>query len=283
VPHAVTSAIAFTLGFRSRLLTVSNGCASGLDAVAIAAAEIARDRADIVIAGSSDAAVTPYVFKCFEASRRVSLRNDRPREASRPFDRDRDGGVASEGAGVVILENLEHALARGATPYATIGGFGTGADYPDSPEGSGLEDAMRQALIESPLRPEHIDHISAHAPSDAHMDSYEVAAIKRIFGPHAYRVPVTSIKGNTGNPMSVGGVHQLIAAALAMRHGLVPPTANLVNPDPACDLDHVPGQPRAAQLAHVLINTHGFGRGNSALVLHGFDDGGRASGLRRAP
>lgn len=267
IPHAVTSAISFGLGLEARLLTVSNGCASGMDAVAVAAEEIRHGRSDVILTGSADAALTSYVFKCFESSRKMSLRNDAPAKASRPFDRDRDGGVASEAACILVLENMAQALARGARPYAEIISYGSCADLPNSKEGAGLQRAMEKALANAALRKERIDHINAHAPSDTHMDRTEVEMIKNVFGSHAYRIPVTSIKGSTGNPMAVGGVLQIVAAALSMRHDSVPPTCNLDHADPQCDLDHVSGVPRMLPIEHALVNTHGFGRGNSSLIM----------------
>ena len=271
VPHAVTSAISFSLGFQARLMTISNGCASGMDAVATAAESIRRGSVDLIVAGSSDAALTPYVFKCFESSRKVSLRNDAPDKACRPFDRDRDGGVAAEAAGILIIENLQHALARGATIYAELSGYGSSADVPGDREGSGLKRAMLAAMANGACPPEQINHIDAHAPSDPHMDRIEVELIKEVFGEHAYRIPVTSIKGATGNPMAVGGVLQMIAASLSLHHQVVPATTNLEIPDPQCDLDHVIGAPRHLPMDRTMVNTHGFGRGNSCVLLDHYE------------
>ncbi len=270
IPHAVTSAVSFGLGFQAQLSTVSNGCASGLDALCQATALIREGRSDLVLAGSSDAALAPYTFKAFEASRKMSLRNDSPEKACRPFDRDRDGGVAAEGAAILVLEHVEHALARGARILAEVVSFGTSADSPESREGSGLERAMRLAMANAGCGPREIDCINAHAPSDPHMDRIEVELIKRVFAERAYRIPVTSVKGNTGNPMAVGGVLQVVSAALSLYNQTVPPTANLEAPDPKCDLDHVPGQPRRTHLQRALVNAHGFGRGNTCLVLDAF-------------
>jgi 3-oxoacyl-[acyl-carrier-protein] synthase II len=270
IPHAVTSAIAFGLGFQARLATISNGCASGLDALWQAAREVREGKTDLALAGSADAALAPYVFKCFEASRKMSMRNDEPGRASRPFDRDRDGGVAAEGAGVLVIENLEHALARGATIYAEMISYGSSADSPSSREGEGLERAMRSALANAGCAPEAISCVNAHAPSDTHMDRIEVELIKQVLGPHAHRIPVTSIKGHTGNPMAVGGVLQAIESALSLYHQVLPPTANLETADPQCDLDHVPGAPRHLALERAMVNTHGFGRGNSCMLLDAF-------------
>ncbi len=270
IPHAVTSAVSFSLGFQARLSTVSNGCASGVDALCQAATEIRQGRSDLVLTGSADAALAPYTFKAFEASRKMSLRNDAPEKACRPFDRNRDGGVAAEGAAILVLENLEHALARGATIFAEIIGYGSSADSPESKEGAGIERAMRLAMANAGCAPCDIDCISAHAPSDPHMDRIEVGLIKSVFGDRAYRIPVTSVKGNTGNPMAVGGVLQIISAALSLHHQTVPPTANLEVPDPQCDLDHVAGQARRLHLSRAMVNTHGFGRGNSSILLDAF-------------
>jgi len=267
VPHATGSAITYTLGFDARLLTISNGCASGVDAVAYGASEIRRGKAEVVLAGAADSSVTRYVFECFSKSRKLSTRNEEPERASRPFDRERDGGIISEAAGIMVIEDLAHARARGAVPYAEVTGYGSGADPGGQPVGAGLAGSMRKAMSNVPCRPEAISHISMHAPSDSHMDQFETELIKKGFGDHAFRMPVTSVKGATGNPMGAGGILQAIAAALSIRDGLVPPTANLENPDPACDLDYVMGTPRAALLEKVLVNTHGFGRGNSSIVL----------------
>ena len=267
VPHAVSSSIGQILGFHSKLFTISDGCASGLDAVANAANMIRNGETDIVIAGSSDSAITHYVFKGFGRSRMLSTRNDAPEKASRPFDRDRDGGIVSEGAGIFIMESLEHAISRNAKQYAEIIGFGTSTDQPGTPNGSGMKEAIRFAIADALKKPDQIDAVSCHAPSDEHMDRIEVAHIKSVLGSHARNIPVFSVKGVTGNAMAVGGVHELIASALSIKHGQIPPTANLDNPDPECDLDHVPHSFRSLSLNTVLVNTHGFGHGNSSLVL----------------
>ena len=267
IPHIVGSSIAFTQGLNTRSLTVSTGCASGLDAVGLAADEIRRGKADIAIAGAADSVMSRFVFECFCKSRKLSEHNEDPARASRPFDRTRDGGVAAEGAGVVVLENLEHAMARGIDPYGEITGYANSADPPQPVEGLGLETAMRMALANAARHPDQIDFINAHGPSDAHMDAIETKLIKQVLGPHAYRTPVSSIKGITGNPMGVGCMHQLIAAALSLRHNIVTPTANWTERDPACDLDYVPNTPREMACNVIMINTHGFGRGNSALIL----------------
>ena len=265
IPHAVASAIAYGHELDAPLLTVSDGCASSLDAVAAAAAMIRQGKADIAIAGGSDSSMSRFIFESFTRSRKVSTRNEEPARASRPFDRDRDGGLVAEGAGIMILESREHALARRAHTYARIEGYANFADRPGSREGEGLGRTMHMALANACLGAGLIDAVFAHAPSDSHMDAIETEMIKQALGPHAFRIPVTSIKGVTGNPLGAGGVMQLAAACFSMKHGVVPPTANYEHPDPLCDLDY-PAAPRAARLRHAMINTHGFGRGNATLI-----------------
>jgi 3-oxoacyl-[acyl-carrier-protein] synthase II len=267
VPHAVGSAMTYTLGFPAELTTVSDGCASGLDAIAMAARKIMQGQFDVALAGGADSSMERYSFECFDKSRKISIRNTEPQKASRPFDLERDGGVVSEGSGVVFLENLEHALARGAIPYAEIVGYGSAADSSCLEEGAGMQDAMEIALLNASLLPSDIDVISAHAPSDSHMDVIEVNAIKNIFGDYAYKMPVSSVKGVTGNALGAGCAHQFVAAALSMKYSFVIPTANLDRYDPLCDLDHVPWVGRRQSIEYCMIDTHGFGRGNSALII----------------
>lgn len=267
IPNAAASAIAYALNLKARLTTISDACASGLDAIAVAADIIRSGKSDIAIAGGADSVITRVVFEAFAKSRKLSTRNDEPARASRPFDRARDGGLVGEGAGILILENSAQAMARGATIYGELIGFGTCADAPGSEEGSGLERSMNLALANAPRQAAQIDAVFAHGSSDPIMDRVESHAIARVLGAHAYRIPVTSIKGVTGNSMGAGGIFQIAAASLALRHGLVPPTANYEFPDPECDLDYVPKTPRIARLMTVMINTHGFGRGNSSLLL----------------
>ncbi len=267
IPNAMGSAVAYTLGINAQLLTISTGCASGLDAVASAAEAINKGKAEIALAGAADAAVVRYVFECFSGARKLSQRNDEPEKANRPFDRDRDGGVISEGSAVMILENIEHAKARGAEAYCEISGYGTCADPINSEEGGGLKTAMQKALDNASLHKDRVDYINAHGPGDQNMDRCETRLIKEVFGEHAFHIPVSSIKGVTGNPMGVGCAHQLVAAALTIKNGIIPPTTNLENPDPECDLDYVPSVAREYAPATVLVNTHGFGRGNSSILL----------------
>lgn len=267
IPHAATSAIAYLHDVQTDLMTVSNGCASSLDAVAYAARLIRKGYADIAIAGGAESSMSRYSFECMLKSRRCCTLNDEPRRASRPFDRDRQRGVLSEGAGLVVLENLDHALARGCRPYAEVAGYASCADIKMMGEGNGMERAMQKALANARMDPCEITYVSAHGPSDIDMDIEETRCIKGVFGEHAYETPVMSIKGVTGCPAGAGGVLQAIAACLSIREGKIPPTANYDTPDPDCDLDYVPGHYRRNRVDAVLVNTHGFGRGNSCIVL----------------
>lgn len=264
---SAVSALSAMWGVSSRLLTVSNTCVGGLDAIASAAGEIQEGKADIAVAGGSDAAIVPTVLAGLCAAGMVSNRNDVPLEASRPFDRDRDGGVLAEGAGIVILENLKGARARGARIFLEILGYGSSADRIDGESGNGLETSVREALDNSAMYPFQADAILAHGPSDAVLDRMEAVALNRVFGPHARRAPVYSIKGVTGNPLAAGGAHQVIAAGLSFASGRLPPTANCRNPDPDCDLDLVRDEPRRFRARTLLINAHGSGRVNSSLML----------------
>jgi len=265
IPNAAGSAIIYTHGIQARLLTVSDGCASALDAVATAAHLVRDGEADFAIAGGTDSTIDHYVYECLTKARKLSLMNDTPEKACRPFDRDRTGGVVAEGAGIVIIENLESALGRGAQPYAEIIGYGSHADLDGTTEGSGLELAMQRALADSALRPCDVGFISAHGPGDPEMDRQEALLIAKVFNTHP--VPVMSVKGSTGNAMGVGGVHQVIATALSMRDRLIPATVNLDHPEPDMTIDLVRGATRRCEWEYSMVNTHGFGRGNSSLIL----------------
>ena len=266
-PQAVAAAIAQYVEIPTQLLTISTACAAGLDAIAHAVELIRSEKADIAIAGGTDAPIVPVPFANLSAAGLASTRNDAPEKASRPFDRDRDSGVISEGAGVVVIENLECARARGAEPYIEITGYSLKADSDWGTPACGLQDTMRQALINAGKRPEQVDYICAHGPSHPVLDRNETEMIKRVFNSLAYTIPVSSIKGVLGNPLAAAGPLQVIACALACREHLIPPTANYEIEDPACDLDYVPGQARRCQIRCALINAHGVGGGNSSMVV----------------
>jgi 3-oxoacyl-[acyl-carrier-protein] synthase II len=266
-PQAAANVIANRIGACANGATVSSACPSGLDAIAIAAAMIRSGETDIGIAGGTDAPITPLAMASFIASGLSSQRNSEPERASRPFDLSRDSGVISEGAGILILENLKHAEARGAKPYVEISGYGTQRDLDAQRPASGLEFSMGLALANAGYGPDEIDYISAYGPSHPMLDAIEVDIIKRVFGRRAYLLPVSSIKGVTGNALAAGGPFQVIACALSIRDQLLPPTANYEVADPACDLDCVPNRARKAKLNSALVNVRGLGGSASSMVL----------------
>jgi 3-oxoacyl-(acyl-carrier-protein) synthase len=266
-PQAATSAIGEVLGIPAEGLTVSTGCPSGLDAVSAAVDMIRSDRTDLALAGGADAPITPLAFATFVAASLASTSNLSPERTSRPYDRDRDTGVISEGAGVLVLEGKEAALARGADPYIEIIGYATNMDRKGDEAGTGLEDTMLAALANAGHRAEDIDWICGHGPGHPVLDRVETAMIKKVFGKRAYELPVSSIKGATGNPLAAAGPLQLATCALAVHSGIIPPTTNLENPDPACDLDYVAEGPRHAEVNCCLLNIHGIGGVNSSMVV----------------
>jgi 3-oxoacyl-[acyl-carrier-protein] synthase II len=224
-----------------------------------------------MLAGGTEAAIEPIGIAGFCAARAMSTRNDDPEHASRPFDANRDGFVMGEGAGVLVLESLEHAQARGAPIYAEVLGYGATADayhitQPD-PAGDGALRAMRKALHDAGLQPTAIDYINAHGTSTRYNDAIETLAIKRLLGEHAYRVPVSSTKSVTGHLLGAAGAVEAAICVLALQHQVVPPTINYEHPDPECDLDYVPNEARPATLRYVMTNSFGFGGHNSVLVL----------------
>lgn len=268
LPQAPANVIADRIGACANATTISSACPSGLDAVADAAAMIRNGEADFAIAGGSDAPITPITVASFAAAKMNSLRNDEPEKASRPFDLDRDSGVISEGAAVFVLENLESAEARGTRPYLEIIGYSKQRDVDPNVNGSGLEYSMKMALANAERTINDIDYISAYGTGHPVLDVVEVATIKRVFGERSYSVPVSSIKGVTGNPLAAGGPFQLTACALAMREQTIPPTANYETPDSNCDLDFVPNRLRKAKLNCAIINVRGLGGSASTMVVN---------------
>jgi len=265
-PHCVATTLAEYIGKRVAFQTVAAACKAGADAVLAAVEAIRVGRADIVIAGGTDASICASTCAAFCTSGMLSSRNEDPHHASRPFDRDRDGGVLGEGAGIMVLESLAHARARGAPMWLEICGGASHADTFGTPAANGLGTCMALALANARLDSGAIDYVCAHGPSDPLIDRMETVMIRNTLGPRAYRIPVSSIKGVTGNPLAAAGPLEIITCALAMRDNLVPPTANYTTPDPACDLDYVP-QARRMRLEHALINVHGMGGGNTVLVV----------------
>ncbi len=275
IPGSIINAAAGQLsilhGLRGPNLALVTACTTSTHSVGIAARCIQHGDADAMVAGGSEMAFTPLGLGSFGQARALSLRNDEPARASRPWDRDRDGFVMAEGAGAMMLEEYEHARRRGARIYAEFIGFGMSGDAhhitapPEDGEGARL--AMVNAVRDAGLAPEDIDYINAHATSTELGDRAETVAIKRAFGDHAYRLAVSSTKSMTGHLLGAAGVVEAIFSVLAIRDGVLPPTINLENPDPECDLDYVPGSARQAPVRVALSNSFGFGGTNGSLVF----------------
>jgi len=251
---------------------VATACASATNAMGDALRSIQRGDAEVMITGGSEAAVIELSVAAFAAMHALSTRNDDPPRASRPFDRDRDGFVVSEGAGILIFEELEHARKRSARIYAEVLGYGMSADgghiaQPDQ-TGAGAAAAMRHCLADAGADPETLDYINAHGTGTPLGDIAETRAIKQVLGSRARQVPVSSTKSATGHPLGASGGLELIATALAIRHGILPPTINLDHPDPECDLDYVPHQARNCTVRQAMSNSFGFG-GHNACILVG--------------
>lgn len=271
-PHAVAEALTRFLRLPLSLSTVSTACVAGSEAVARAANMIRTGVSDIAIAGAADAPITSFGMAGFLSSRLVPAINGRdPSIASRPFDRDRIGGFPAEGAGVLVIEDLRSAISRGVRVYAEIAGSCGNSDEPGEEPSTGLAGTMEGALADAGLAAGEVDYVCAAGPSDRVLDRVETGAIKAALGPVAYRIPVSSIKGATGNPLSAAGPLQLAATAMAIARGLIPPTANYEHPDPACDLDYVPRQPRRAMVGAALVNSHGMGGTNYSVVMRRVD------------
>jgi len=267
LPHAVSSVIGDDLGISNQRFTFSSACSAGLDALALAAELIRAGKSDLVIAGGMDAPVTPLAVASFGKSGLMPPLEAHMERCSRPFDRQRIGGILAEGGGMFIVERWEHAEARGIKPLAEILGYGNCADASGTPPGAGLARSMAVAISNSGLMPADIDYVCAHGPSDPVIDRVETEMIKQVMGQHAYRIPVSSIKGVTGNPLAGAGPLQVAACAQMFGQDTVSPTANYEEPDPDCDLDYVPNKPYAMSINRALINLHGLGGGNSSLVV----------------
>ena len=272
--HQLTAHIAEEFDLLGPNYSCLTACAAGTQAIGEALELIRQGDADLVLAGGAHSMVYPVGVTGFSLLSALSRRNDAPTRASRPFDRLRDGFVVGEGAGVVILEELEHARARGATIHAELTGYGSTADafrVTDShPEGRGATSCMRQALADARLAPEVIGYINAHGTSTRVNDLSETIAIKKVFGEYAYRVPISSSKSMLGHLIGAAGAVELVIGIMAMREGVLPPTINYENPDPDCDLDYIPNVAREVRARHVLSNSFGFGGQNVSLVVSRF-------------
>jgi len=249
-------------------------CSASAHAIGDAFEIIKRNDADVMIAGGSEAAITPMGVGGFAAMRALSTRNDEPQRASRPFDKDRDGFIMGEGAGVIILEELEFATRRGAQIYAELVGYGMSADAfhitAPSEDGDGAMRVMQAALDRAGVQPQQVDYINAHGTSTPYNDKLETLAIKRVFGEHARKVAISSTKSMTGHLLGAAGGLEAGITVLAIRHQLIPPTINYETPDPECDLDYVPNRKRPAKIEFALSNSFGFGGTNGALLFKRF-------------
>ncbi len=249
-------------------------CSASAHAIGDAFEIIKRDDADIMIAGGSESAITPMGVGGFAAMRALSTRNDDPQTASRPFDKDREGFVMGEGAGVIVLEELEFAKRRGAPIYAELVGYGMTADAfhitAPSEDGDGAARVMEMAIKRAGITPAQVDYVNAHGTSTPYNDKLETMAIKRVFGEHAYKVAISSTKSMTGHLLGAAGGVEAAIAVLAIRHQVIPPTINYETPDPDCDLDYVPNTKREAKIDYVLSNSFGFGGTNAALLFKRF-------------
>ncbi len=271
VPSSFAVEVAWATGAEGPATVVSTGCTSGLDAVGHATELIREGSADVMIAGATDAPISPITMACFDAIKATTPRHDDPAHASRPFDGTRNGFVLGEGSAVFVLEELESARRRGAHIYAEIAGFGSRCNAFHMtglrPDGLEMAEAIRIALDEARLAPEAIDYVNAHGSGTKQNDRHETAAFKLSLGEHARRTPVSSIKSMVGHSLGAIGSIEIAACALAMEYGVVPPTANLHTPDPECDLDYVPLTARERRLDSVLSVGSGFGGFQSAIVL----------------
>ena len=265
---------AIHIGFKGPNLCTTTACASGAHGVGEAFRIIQRGDADVAVGGGTESCITPLSIGGFCALMALSRRNDAPAKASRPFDKERDGFVMGEGAGVMILEELEHAKRRGARIYAEMAGYGRTADAyhmtaPD-PEGTGAAKAMEFALADAQLNPEQVSYINAHGTSTELNDKIETLAIKRVFKDHAKRVPVSSTKSMTGHLIGAAGGVEAVISCLSIVHGVLPPTINYDTPDPDCDLDYVPNHARKTAVHAALSNSLGFGGHNATVIFKAF-------------
>ena len=263
--------IAIRIGARGPNMALATACASGTNALGEAAEMIRRGSADVMIAGGAEAAITALSMAGMNVMTALSTRNDDPQTASRPFDKNRDGFLMGEGAGILILESLEYAQARGAKILCEFSGYGTTDDahHISAPaeNGAGAAISMSLALQNADLKPEDVSYINAHGTSTYLNDKSETAAIKTVFGEQAYKIPVSSTKSMTGHLLGASGALEGVISAMAIMNNILPPTINYETPDPVCDLDYVPNQPRKAEPNYVMSNSFGFGGHNATLIL----------------
>ncbi|MDQ3917134.1 MAG: beta-ketoacyl-ACP synthase II [Acidobacteriota bacterium] len=280
IPSAIVNLaagqVSIRFGAKGPNSATATACSAGAHAIGDSFKIIQRGDADVMICGGAESAITPMSVAGFAAMRALSTRNDDPEHASRPFERDRDGFIIGEGAGIFILEELEFARARGARIYAEVVGYGMTGDafhitMPDE-TASGAVRVMTKAIADAGISPEEVDYINAHGTSTPYNDKFETLAIKKTFGEHAYRLAVSSTKSMTGHLLGAAGGIEAVFSVLAIQEGKLPPTINYVNPDPDCDLDYVPNEPREASVRYALSNSFGFGGTNAALLFKRYDE-----------
>lgn len=269
--NAASGHVSIEYGLRGVNYAVATACASAANAIGDAFKAIQYEDADVMITGGTEAAMTPMGLSGFANMKALSRRNEAPQKASRPFDLDRDGFVMGEGAGLIVLEELGHALARGARIYAELIGYGASADaghitQPD-PEGTGAAKAMSGALRDGRMNTDEIDYVNAHGTSTPLGDKAETMAMKSVFGEHARRFSVSSTKSHLGHLLGASGGVELVLSVLAFRDQVAPPTINLDTPDPECDLDYTPHEPRKRQIRYAMSNSFGFGGHNASLII----------------
>jgi len=276
ISDSAAGMLAIRTGARGPNMSLATACASGTNAIGEAAEMIRRGAADAMIAGASEAAITAVSMAGMNVMTALSTRNDAPEKASRPFDKNRDGFMMAEGSGILILESLEHARARGAKILCEFTGYGTSDDahHISAPaeNGAGAAISMRLALEDAGLEPVDIDYINAHGTSTPLNDKSETAAIKTVFGEQAYNIPVSSTKSMTGHLLGASGALEAVISAKVILEGVLPPTINYETPDPDCDLDYVPNQARKAEPVHVMSNSFGFGGHNATLILSRYQE-----------
>ncbi|MBI2557295.1 MAG: beta-ketoacyl-ACP synthase II [Planctomycetes bacterium] len=270
--NAASAQVAIRFGLKGPNYALVTACTTGVNAIGEAVRIIQRGDADIMIAGSSEALSSPLGFAGFSAMKALSTRNDAPQKASRPFDKDRDGFVISEGAGVIVVEELETARKRGANIYAEVLGYGLNGDAyhiaAPEPNGNGAMRCMRSALEDAQCNSEEIDYINAHATSTPIGDNIEIKAIKKVFGEYAHKIPISSTKSMLGHQLGASGSVEAIICAMVIKEGVIPPTINYETPDPECSgLDFVPNVAREKKVKKVLSNSFGFGGHNASIIL----------------
>jgi 3-oxoacyl-[acyl-carrier-protein] synthase II len=274
IPNMAPGMVAMQFGAQGPNISTVTACASGAHAVGDAFKTIQRGAAKAMITGGVESVITPLGVAGFNSLKALSTRNDEPERASRPFDLDRDGFVMAEGGGILIMEELEFAKARGAKIYAEVAGYGLSGDAyhmtAPSPDGTGAVLSMQQALADAGLHPEAVDHINAHGTSTPLNDAAETMAIKKVFGERAYKIPVSATKSMTGHLLGGAGAVEAIISILSMINNIAPPTINYETPDPECDLDYVPNQARQVSMDVVMSNSFGFGGTNAVLVFKKF-------------